>query len=33
MAVFNAVFHPDNQNLQKVGYVIVIFNDNVVGHT
>ena len=31
MTAFTAVCHPNYQNLQKGGYDIVIFNDNVLG--
>ena len=33
MTAFTAVCHPNYQNLQKVGYDIVIFNGNVLGHS
>ena len=32
MTAFTAVCHPNYQYLQKVGYDIVIFNCNVLGH-
>ena len=32
LTAFTAVCHPNYQNLQKVGYDIVIFNGNVLGH-